>query len=698
METMERLSALGEAAVDYAAQGWRVFPLAPRGKIPLTKNGLKDATTDVAQVREWWTKTPEANIGFGTGDGVQVVDIDGEEGAESLQMLEAQHGQFPETRRVRTGAGWHYYFRYDGGDMGNSASKLGLKIDTRGDGGYVILPPSIHASGALYEWSNSGEMAYLPEWVSDELRKRPSQWTGERDPDEFRLADPTVKSEHSYGVMHPYISAFFPHECHELARMGPGTGRNNKLNELAFLAGRIVAGGLANAIFIEDMVMAAARQAGLGGKEAEKTWNSGYQSGWLAQPYILEEEKGYNAKSKSIFNDAQQKKRQAAPQSLVITKLSDVKREHIDYLWGYRMVQNGVNLLVGDGGLGKSALALHIARAVTNGVPLPDDQGQGVQGSVLMASYEDPPDLVRQRARVLGIDLDKFYVLEGYHDEDGRLMPFSKERVVDLIAALDDPQFHDVRMMIVDPWGRYLDDDDNSEKLIRRAIAPLEELARKKNVTILILGHTNKSTEYTQAIHRISGHNAFKNVARSVLMVGKVTDEAVAVGHVKHNWSSPAKAVLYSWDRSKSWGKGESPLIWGDVTNMDVDELFSPRPPSKVDKAAAWLQRELIGGPRDAADLKELAKEEGHAESTLKRAYTKLGVLSDTHGNQYGRATMWRLPGNVGFEREPDPEPMQSDHVPAPPPIERESSEPSSEVRGILDEWATGDYSEDDIF
>ncbi len=648
---MANLSVLGEAALEYAAQGWRVFPLSPGGKIPLGGNGVHDATTDSAQITEWWTKTANANIGFATGAGIHVVDIDGEEGEESLVLLETENGPLAPTRECRTGRGRHFYFNYVGGELGNSASKLGSKVDTRGDGGYVILPPSVHQSGALYQWANDLPLAELPRWIADPLEKRayefkPAEaWAPPAD-DEFRLVDKGRKDEHSYGPMHPYVSAFFPHECHELARMSQGS-RNHKLNELAFLAGRIVNAGYANSAFIENMVMDAALACGLGSKEAEKTWNSGYQSGWMVEPFSIEEERGYTSKSKEVYEEFKgfKEKREPRPSSLVITPLSKVKRDHIEYMWGYRLVRQGVNLLIGDGGLGKSALSLHIARSVTDGVPLPDDQGQMVRGSVMMATYEDPPDLVKMRARVLGIDLDKFFVLEGYKDEDGRLMNFGQDQVVDLMAAMDDPMLADTRLLIIDPWGRYLDDDDHKEKLIRRAIAPLERLAQERNVTILILGHTNKSKDYTQAEHRIAGHSAFKNVARSVIMVGEVKSDTMAIAHVKHNWSSPAPAVLYTWDENKSWGNNESPLEWGEVIKLDADDLFAPKIQSAKDKAAAWLRRELISGPVPLDDLKEACEDEKIKWSTVEKAAQDLGIHSKRKGNQWsgGMTTVWSL-------------------------------------------------------
>jgi KaiC/GvpD/RAD55 family RecA-like ATPase len=142
--------SLGAAAVYYASLGWPVFPLAVGMKIPLLRGGrgVTDATTDVAQITRWWTEHPHANIGLATGgaSGLYVVDVDGEEGERAL----ARFGGLPEVPQSTTGKGRHLLFTLPQGR--NTAGKLGPKIDTRGDGGYIVAPPSLHPDGRRYTW------------------------------------------------------------------------------------------------------------------------------------------------------------------------------------------------------------------------------------------------------------------------------------------------------------------------------------------------------------------------------------------------------------------------------------------------------------------------------------------------------------------------------------------------------------------
>jgi hypothetical protein len=133
------------------------------GKHPRTPHGLKDASTTEATIRTWWARWVDANIAVATGatSGIVVLDADkkpekGTDGEETLQALEARYGTLSGTVEQITGSGGrHLFFRHPGGSISNSVGKLGPGVDVRGDGGYVMVPPSIHPSGRPYEWEFS---------------------------------------------------------------------------------------------------------------------------------------------------------------------------------------------------------------------------------------------------------------------------------------------------------------------------------------------------------------------------------------------------------------------------------------------------------------------------------------------------------------------------------------------------------------
>lgn len=192
-------------AMWYARQrGWPVFPCAwiedgrcscdredceSPGKHPLVR-WREAATTDLTTLRCWWEKWPRANIGLPTGrvTGIVAVDIDVRHGGHhALAALEDEHETLPETVTSLTGGGGeHRIFQYpDGGiRIPNSAGRVGIGIDIRGDGGYILVPPSNHISGKPYRWhgdySPRKDPAPMPPWlVALAGEMRPAQTGGD---------------------------------------------------------------------------------------------------------------------------------------------------------------------------------------------------------------------------------------------------------------------------------------------------------------------------------------------------------------------------------------------------------------------------------------------------------------------------------------------------------------------------------------
>ncbi len=173
-----------DAALALADRGFAVFPVhgivngkctcnfpgcqpPTSGKHPVTKNGFKDATHDAEKIREWWARNPNWNIAVATGarSRIWVLDIDGSQGEETISALEKVNGKIPATLESTTGRGRHLIFKHQGEEIKNSGGKIGLKIDTRGDGGYIVAPPSNHYSGATYTFNDATEIADAPDWL-----------------------------------------------------------------------------------------------------------------------------------------------------------------------------------------------------------------------------------------------------------------------------------------------------------------------------------------------------------------------------------------------------------------------------------------------------------------------------------------------------------------------------------------------------
>jgi len=172
-------SQLGEYAETYAKNGWYVFPVKPRDKTPLTSHGLKDASNNIGVVRQWWAKWPEANIGLNCGkSGMVVVDLDKRGEYDGLQEWDNIGVKVSTSTSLTGGGGRHMMFKAPAGvSIKNSAGKLAPGIDIRAEGGYVVLPPSIHPSGKSYAWeSTTTTIEILPDAITQILTTEPDPW------------------------------------------------------------------------------------------------------------------------------------------------------------------------------------------------------------------------------------------------------------------------------------------------------------------------------------------------------------------------------------------------------------------------------------------------------------------------------------------------------------------------------------------
>lgn len=181
-----------KAAKYYIGQGYPVIPLYtvkdgkcscgkeeckspgkhPRQNIVDLSNGLKSASTDRKIIKKWWKRWPDANIGIRTGkDSFIAIDIDLPDGPNSLKAVELKYGKLPKTVKQRTGGGGvQLFFKPPDVEIKNSSGKIAPNIDVRGEGGYVLVPPSRHKSGKRYKWVRSfaeTKLKKMPGWLVD---------------------------------------------------------------------------------------------------------------------------------------------------------------------------------------------------------------------------------------------------------------------------------------------------------------------------------------------------------------------------------------------------------------------------------------------------------------------------------------------------------------------------------------------------
>jgi hypothetical protein len=175
-----------DKALEYAERGWKVFPLhtmngslctcgnstcSSAAKHPHIKEWQKQCSNQSGEIKEWWQKWPDANIGLATGQpsGFFVLDVDPRHGGkESLQKLVKKNGILPKTLASHTGGGgYHLFFNEPDTKVSNRANIL-PGLDVRGDGGYIVAPPSFHKSGVQYRWIKEFSESPIndaPQWL-----------------------------------------------------------------------------------------------------------------------------------------------------------------------------------------------------------------------------------------------------------------------------------------------------------------------------------------------------------------------------------------------------------------------------------------------------------------------------------------------------------------------------------------------------
>jgi hypothetical protein len=241
-------TTLSEHALLYAARGVPVFPCAPRSKTPATAHGFHDASDDLAQIEAWWWAQPRANIATPTGIAFDVVDFDHRDLYDQARDRHRLDGP-----QVATARGAHFYVAPTGG----ACTKLAPNLDFKGLGGYVLLPPSVHPSGARYAWIQRGDPQPAPAWLHELLdAQRPTR---------------PARHQSRAGPLTPSSVASLRAMAERVAHCPPGN-RNGLLFWCACTAADTGASADDVAIVLAD----AARRAGLGEREIDRTLASAF--------------------------------------------------------------------------------------------------------------------------------------------------------------------------------------------------------------------------------------------------------------------------------------------------------------------------------------------------------------------------------------------------------------------------------------
>ncbi len=371
-----------------------------------------------------------------------------------------------------------------------------------------------------------------------------------------------------------------------------------------------------------------------------------------------------------------------ATQSLEPDSIHAVQAKPIDWLWPQRIPIGKLTLLAGDPGLGKSMLSLDIAARLSRATPFPDAPSDPLRASVpasgsssiienidplkldsslvirpsslpattlLLSAEDDPADTIRPRLQAAGADLTRILLT---HPDEGQPKAFSP-------YSLQDPdnigilEFavecnHNVRLLIIDPISAYLGNCNTARNdSVRKALAPLAQLAASHDIAILAITHLRKSNTQ-RAIYRAMDSLAFAAASRSVWFL--TADPADRTRRI----FSAAKANLAQEAPALAFRIADNRIIWESQSlPMTVDEALAkaPDPNAAMDRkqAVAWLTEILGQAPLPMAEVVDQGRKLGFTYATLRRAKDDLGVLTKRNGFGELGGWLWELPnGSAG--------------------------------------------------
>lgn len=501
------LSELGRAALSYVRAGFAVFPLRPGGKEPRTKNGLNDWTDDEESVVEVWTAFPDSNVGIVCGEpsgGLLVVDLDLHPerdvyGTDALGEWERGHGGLPETCTQVTGSGgYQLLFRVPPGTKAPTYKNSELGVDTRGDGGYIVAPPSVHPCGGTYQWevppdelepqvADSNVLAFV-----DACRDRPSA----ADTEAPRYEAPEVISE---------------------------GGRND---ELTRVCGQAWGKGMDRHL-VRDMlhgVNLARCVPPLPPEEVDRIWESitakpkGHSPEWEAAHPKASQDDGEKQAQSPVSG---------VPQIVRFQDLCDDLPPRAPVLID-GVLRAGHKLMVAaQSKAGKTWMLLELAVSIASGEPwLGHEIAQ--PGSVLYVNLEiDEPscyDRIMRICEAMGVDPHAMADLDVWPLRGaGMMMP-------GILSGLRDAG-KGYSLIIVDPIYKVNDGDENNAADMARFCSMLDTLAASTGAAVAFAHHFAKGSAGGKvAMDRASGSGVFARDPDAIVTVSSLslTDEAAA--------------------------------------------------------------------------------------------------------------------------------------------------------------------------
>lgn len=533
-------------------------------KHPRTMHGLKDATADLELVARWWGQWPSANVGVATGpaSGLVVVDIDPRNGGmESWMKLREEHDfEHSGPACISGGGGMHLYFRHPGTRVISRSGEFADGVDVKGDGGYVVAPPSIHASGTAYSWIEGyapweREPQDIPVWLLGLM-----QQAGEAGKAAAPVADRITQGKRRTALL-------------SLA----GSMRNRNMGETAIF----------NALMAEN---AEKCDPPLETQEIAKLAASAgsWEPGGMA--FILPSSKPIKEKAG---------KRTPDPYTLAM-----LEHEHIDPVrWAVPgVLPEGCAICAGSAKLGKSFLMLGLMIAVGTGQDawsfFPTEAGD-----CLYLALEDTKRRLKTRTKML--------IPEGGWPARvwcETIWPTADEGGIEAIETWLG-QHPEARLVVIDTFALFKPQSDGKRSDIYAAdyaaVSMVKQVADKYGVCIVLITHLNKG-DHDDWVNSITGSTGISGSADTLINLSRPRKEA---------GQGEAQLLLTGRDvEEQTWAAQMATGVWkimGDLEDMQRVREY--------DETRTILRRMYVDGIVEVTAA-GMAKASGKRTPTCNRA------------------------------------------------------------------------------
>jgi putative DNA primase/helicase len=563
-----------DAALSYASRNLAVFPCEK--KHPLIASGFKAASKNPTHVREWWQRWPDAQIALPTGkvNRLFVIDVDGPDGASAFAKVNA-----PETFTVETSP-CHFQFWFqqpDGIKTRCSASVIAPQLDTRGDGGYTIAPPSVH-----HETGKPYRIIQDVPWV---------------DIPSFFL-DPQNYESKNGANGHAHVSDAIP--------------KGHRHQTMLSIAGALRARHLSREMVLAQLRIVNARQCVPPLEESE-----------------IQKLADYVGAKPAGFPGSRPLETSAAVE---LECFAGIVPEQVHWLWANRIPSGKFGLFCGEPGKGKSLATIDIAAHVSRSTAFPDGAPCEIGDVIFLSCEDDANDTQAPRLIAAGADMARIHrvksvkvtLADGQPAESSFSLERDLEKLEESIAKV--PR---TRLLVIDPVNAYMGRvDTHRDGDVRRVLSPLADLSARLHIATIGVMHLKKAE--SAALLRVSGSIGFVAAARVVWGFGDDPfDENVRVMvPMKNNIGPLGSALSYRVEVQD----GVARIVWRTAVDFNADEVLCSDPKEKQhrrtrqDEAEVWLANLLGNGEVPVTDIAIAAKKAKLAWRTIERAKKNLKV------------------------------------------------------------------------